>query len=140
VTDPFITGFQYSRPLQGTTISYGPLENKDLQYYYHPDATKGFSKRLDLYSLGIVLCEIGSWGLVMDWIPEDKKFKLQSREWSRDYMMNSVLEDLGWRMGKQHQSAVRTLLACRLPTDDDADLFAQQFYEKVLKPLDVCTA
>ncbi|RWA08863.1 hypothetical protein EKO27_g6229 [Xylaria grammica] len=47
-TDPFITGFQYSRPVDSHSLSRDPLGNGDLEHYYHPSAEKGFSRRIDL--------------------------------------------------------------------------------------------
>ncbi|OLN95463.1 hypothetical protein CCHL11_05176 [Colletotrichum chlorophyti] len=143
VTEPFITGFQYARRQNQASLSRGPLESKKLMHYYHPDAAAGFSKRLDLYSLGIVLCEIGRWATMPSRMPTQKLKKLSSREAWRNYILGSRLEELGWRMGEQYRSAVRVLLQCDLP-DDNSRLghafFAQEFQKKVLQPLSKCTA
>ncbi|KAB8252896.1 hypothetical protein BDV35DRAFT_335138 [Aspergillus flavus] len=56
-------------------------------------------------------------------------------------MLNNVVKDLGWRMGKLYQEAVKTLLESSLPSDDAGDaLFAQQFLERVIQPLSTCSA
>ncbi|KAJ5375500.1 protein kinase [Penicillium concentricum] len=139
--EPFITGFQYSRPQDAISLSRGPLEDTALDHYYHPDAHLGFSKVRDLYSLGVILCEIGRWALVADTVTERRKKKLTSRKAWQEYIINNVVEDLGWRMGYLYQSAVRTLLDSSLPTDDLGDaVFAQQFLERVIQPLSLCTA
>ncbi|KAI0141794.1 prion-inhibition and propagation-domain-containing protein [Xylariaceae sp. FL1272] len=143
ITDPFITGFQYSRPTTAHSLSRGPLENRELEHYYHPSADSGFSRRTDLYSLGVVLCEIGRWELVSDKVSERTKSKIGGRKGWRDYMIKKVLADIGWRMGDRYQSVVRTLLECRLPDDDyddDGGLFEQQYFEKVIQPLSACSA
>lgn len=146
VTDPFITGFQYSRPAGAQSLSIGPLENAELEHYYHPSASKGFSRRVDLYSLGVVLCEIGRWGLVGSTVSEGTRRKMVDRAAWRNYMVAKVLPDIGWRMGERYQSAVRTLLECRLPDDgddddgDDGGFFEQQYFEKVIQPLSACSA
>ncbi|KAI8635568.1 prion-inhibition and propagation-domain-containing protein [Xylariaceae sp. FL1651] len=145
VTDPFITGFQYSRPATAHSLSGGPLENSELEHYYHPSADKGFSRRIDLYSLGVVLCEIGRWGLVGDTVSERTRRKMIDRSAWREYMIGKVLVDIGWRMGEKYQSAVRTLLECRLPDDDgdgdeDGGFFEQQYFEKIIQPLSACSA
>ncbi|KAF3059576.1 hypothetical protein GL218_04342 [Daldinia childiae] len=135
VTEPFITGFQYSRPQEESSLSQSPLQNKTLEHYYHPDADRGFTKRLDLYSLGVVLCEIGCWSLV----PSSSKNKTRA-EW-RKRMLDTVRTELGWRMGSKYQGVVRTLLECELPSDDlGSEYFAMQFLEKVMKPLCYCNA
>ncbi|KAL0257601.1 hypothetical protein SLS55_008415 [Diplodia seriata] len=141
VTEPFITGFQYSRPLQAESFSQSPLEDKNLQHYYHPDADQGFSKKRDLYSLGVVLCEIGRWKMVVD-VPKDKMQKLPvNREGWRKHMTEKVAPDLGWRMGTKYQTAVMKLLKSDLPDDEEGDLFfAQQYTENVLDLLSACKA
>lgn len=142
LTDPFVTGFQYSRPEGASSLSRGPLENKELEYYYHPSAEKGFSRRTDLYSLGVVLCEIGRWGLVGDTVSERTRHKMVDRHAWQGYMLRKILTDMGWRMGDRYQRAVRTLLESRLPDDDpdDGGLFEQQYFEKVIQPLGTCSA
>ncbi|KAJ5173835.1 uncharacterized protein N7500_001766 [Penicillium coprophilum] len=139
--EPFITGFQYSRPQDAVSLSRGPFEDTALNQYYHPDAHLGFSKLRDIYSLGVILCEIGRWALVADTVTERRKKKLTSRKAWQEYMINHVVEDLGWRMGYLYQSAVRTLLDSSLPADDAGDaVFAQQFLERVIQPLSLCNA
>ncbi|OHW98393.1 protein kinase [Colletotrichum incanum] len=143
VTEPFITGFQYARQQNEASLSLGPLRNKSLMHYYHPDAVSGFSKRLDLYSLGVVLCEIGRWAVIPSQIPEKKLKRLKTKEDWRDYIFSSRLKELGWRMGKQYQEAVRVLLECDLPDDKSKlghALFTQEFQKKVLQPLSRCNA
>ncbi|GAW14647.1 hypothetical protein ANO14919_040500 [Xylariales sp. No.14919] len=142
-TDPFITGFQYSRPADSHSLSRGPLENSDLEHYYHPSAEKGFSRRIDLYSLGVVLCEIGRWGLVRSTVPDQARRKMVDRVAWRNYLVRKVLADIGWRMGEKYQSAVRTLLECQLPDDENGnsgEFFEQEYFEKVIRPLSACSA
>lgn len=142
LTDPFITGFQYSRPEGANSLSRAPFENKELEYYYHPSAEKGFSRRIDLYSLGVVLCEIGRWGLVGDTVSERTRHKMVDRHAWQGYMLRKILADMGWRMGERYQRAVRTLLESRLPDDypGEGGLFEQQYFEKVIQPLGACSA
>ncbi|KAI0856291.1 prion-inhibition and propagation-domain-containing protein [Xylaria cubensis] len=148
VTDPFVTGFQYSRPITADSLSRGPLENSELEHYYHPSVEKdAFSKRTDLYSLGVVLCEIGRWELVREKVSDRTRRKIVDRRGWRDYMLKKVMPDIGWRMGEKYQSVVRTLLECRLPDDDHDEegddhgsFFEQQYFEKVIQPLSACSA
>ncbi|KAI0544975.1 hypothetical protein F4679DRAFT_562993 [Xylaria curta] len=145
VTDPFITGFQYSRPTNSKSLSRGPLENCELEYYYHPSADQGFSRRIDLYSLGVVLCEIGRWGLVGNSVSRETQQKMVNREAWRKYLIKKMLPEMGWRMGEKYQCAVRTLLECRLPDDDEdydsnGGFFEQQYFERVIQPLSLCSA
>ncbi|OTB16020.1 hypothetical protein K445DRAFT_22338 [Daldinia sp. EC12] len=148
VTQPFITGFQYSRPQGESSIAYTPLADRSIEYYYHPDADRGFTKKRDLYSLGVVLFEIGRWIILTDLKTtktktkeKEKEKKPQDRSEWRDFMLKGPLVDLGWRVGDKYQSAVRALLECELPDDEiPHDYFAEQFLEKVMKPLSSCSA
>ncbi|XXG95561.1 Putative flavonol synthase [Hypoxylon texense] len=139
VTEPFITGFQYSRPQTATSLPFEITKHKSLQHYYHPDYrpnTDRFTKRFDLYSLGVVLFEIGRWGLLTDRRPPFVN-QIQSRE----YLLSKGLGDLGWRMGAVYQSVVETLLTCRLPDDSvDHEYFVKQYMDKIMRPLSTCNA
>ncbi|KAI0381294.1 hypothetical protein F5Y04DRAFT_79688 [Hypomontagnella monticulosa] len=136
LTEPFITGFQYSRPQGQNSLSYSPLMDNKLEYYYLPESMNGFTKRLDLYSLGVVLCEIGRWDLL-----GRKRGKITSQEKWREFITGDVLKDLSWRMGTKYQGAVRVLLNCELPGDELGDqVFAQEFLKKVMLPLSSCSA
>lgn len=142
VTEPFITGFQYSRLQDEGSLSYGPLENKELEYYYHPQADKGFSKQRDLYGLGVVLLEIGSWETMSKRVSESKKQTLTSRIAWQQYLLKMVNRELGFMMGEQYQQVVRVLLSSELPSDEeggtDDELFAISFKDKILQPLSLC--
>ncbi|ETS85791.1 hypothetical protein PFICI_03816 [Pestalotiopsis fici W106-1] len=137
--DPFVTGFQYSRPQSSESLSRGPLENKDLDYYYHPDVGRGFTKRRDLYGLGVILLEIGRWGLIADAVSE--RNRPQDRQAWHTFLMKKAVPDVGWRMGERYEKVVRVLLECKLPGDEhDKDFYFQQFQERVLEPLSSCSA
>lgn len=144
VLEPFVTGFQYSRPQNAASLPQGPLEDAALQHYYHPDVLqrRGFSKKRDLYGLGVVLCEVGRWSLVAS-ERTHRAFLAGDRAAWQTYMVDKVAEDLGWRMGRKYQGVVKTLLQCSLPDDGDTTddaLFAQQYLEKVVQPLSTCSA
>jgi hypothetical protein len=70
--DPFISGFDYSRPATNDDMTERPLDNPAADIYRHPSVQhKGnredasgrasYKKSFDLYSLGIVLLEIAYW-------------------------------------------------------------------------------
>ncbi|KAJ8105040.1 hypothetical protein OPT61_g10423 [Boeremia exigua] len=139
LTDPFITGFQYSRPQGRESFSRGPLEDDNLQYYYHPDADVGFTKVRDLYSLGVVLYEIGRWGLLGDSISPSRRATMTDRTAWQQYTMKASEAELNWRVGKIYHDVVRTLLRGDLQEDDDV-LFSQQYFSRVVQPLQACVA
>jgi hypothetical protein len=137
ILEPYITGFQYSRPEQTESITYRPGGDPDNDYYYHVAVANGFTKALDLYSLGVVLFEIGRWELLKHALPDNKKSRITQTVWTEKFLINYGVEDLGWRMGAIYAGVVRTLLECNLPQDDD-ELFAHEFFSKVIRQLDLC--
>lgn len=139
ITEPFITGFQASRKQDSTSLPLQAARNPEVEYYYHAEAENGFTKRLDLYGLGVVLCEIGRWELLVDALPAAKKDKLKNRKWATEFLTGSPLKDLGWRIGDIYREVVRTLLMQDLSDDTDV-FFAHEFFTKVILPLDRCTA
>lgn len=138
VTQPLVTGFQASRIQDAESLKQSPERDAEIEYYYHTDSTNGFTKKLDLYSLGVVLCEVGRWELLADAVPSEKKDKLKSRDWATKFIAGDPLTDLGWRMGERFRSVVRTLLLRELPDDND-DFFAHEFFTKIIMPLEMCT-
>ncbi|KAI4104323.1 MAG: hypothetical protein L6R37_003320 [Teloschistes peruensis] len=65
LSKPFLAGFEYIRPISGSTVGQ-PLDLSGKNVLYcHPDLQAEpnieFSKIHDLYSLGVVLLEIGLW-------------------------------------------------------------------------------
>jgi len=54
VTSPLLAGFVSARDNTMQSIGQRPTGQNELDYYYHPDVGGGFSKTLDLYSLGVV--------------------------------------------------------------------------------------
>lgn len=61
--DPYISGFEYSRPAQRDDLTQRPSNDPAADIYRHPSTQSGagFLKSFDLYSLGIVLLEIAYW-------------------------------------------------------------------------------
>ncbi|KAK7697267.1 hypothetical protein SLS64_013701 [Diaporthe eres] len=70
LSEPYITGFDYSRPVRSVSMSEGPGISLADDLYRHPNvqgftadggAGRGFRKRHDVYSLGLILTEIAYW-------------------------------------------------------------------------------
>ncbi|KAL1862576.1 hypothetical protein Daus18300_008536 [Diaporthe australafricana] len=67
--DIFLTGFEYARPADPSELTEAPSDNRLHDLYRHPstqfdiprDGRRGFQKVYDIYSLGVVLYEIGMW-------------------------------------------------------------------------------
>ena len=67
ITDPYITGYEYSRPEKDGETTTTAVEHADyLMLYVHPnyqgyEAKGTYRKTFDIYSLGIILLEIAYW-------------------------------------------------------------------------------
>jgi hypothetical protein len=71
--DPYISGFDYSRPATSDDMTERPTDNAYADIYRHPvvqstgnreeasSTRESYKKSFDLYSLGIVLLEIAHW-------------------------------------------------------------------------------
>lgn len=84
LANPYISGFEYSRPAARDDLTERPSDNLSVDIYRHPFVQQsahrgpGFRKSHDLYSLGVLFFEIAYWqpldeilGLDLD----DPKFK-----------------------------------------------------------------
>ncbi|MCJ1423912.1 hypothetical protein MMC29_001797 [Sticta canariensis] len=65
LSEPYLTGFTFSRIESPTEVSEQPSANPFSDIYRHPhtlgDPCVSFEKRMDLYSLGVVMVEIAEW-------------------------------------------------------------------------------
>lgn len=70
LSEPYLTGFDYSRPVASVSMSEGPGISLADDLYRHPNvqgfsadrtAGRGFRKHHDVYSLGLILTEIAYW-------------------------------------------------------------------------------
>jgi hypothetical protein len=72
LSDPIVSGFDYSRPAASDDMTERPTDNPSADIYRHPvvqssgnresvSPRNGFRKTYDIYSLGVVLAEIAFW-------------------------------------------------------------------------------
>lgn len=70
-SEPFLKGFEFSRPDSDPSIGRA-TDDVNLILYRHPErqgvARKGHQKKHDIYSLGVVLLEVGLWQSASDLI------------------------------------------------------------------------
>lgn len=68
LSKPYLVGFDISRPNQPGEVSEKPFSNNEDDLYRHPDykgsKPNSFQPPFDIYSLGIVLFEIGLWAAI----------------------------------------------------------------------------
>lgn len=125
---PYIAGFGYSKPADpaASTLEFSrPSAAHDL--YRHPEivrrrrnthnvSTVRHAQRHDLYSLAIVLLEIGLWEQIqMTW-----KAKYSLDEF-RDKLLRVYVPKLGHKMGAAYRDVVRDLLTRHLGEDGGGD-------------------
>lgn len=131
---PFLHGFDFARPNAKPSIGRY-VENIELDIYRHPDrqgeARDGHKKEHDLYSLGVVLLEIGLWGSSRDLVEHNTRIRQKTppkkgedikvtqedvKNWMADVMKNS----LAHHVGSIYRDAVRTCLTSEFGiTQDD---------------------
>ncbi|KAH7008412.1 hypothetical protein EDB80DRAFT_872214 [Ilyonectria destructans] len=61
IASPYFTGFSYARPDAPGEASMERPETSSLDFYRRPGSENGSSRYNDIYSLGVVLFEIGLW-------------------------------------------------------------------------------
>ncbi|KAL8689164.1 MAG: hypothetical protein Q9218_005101 [Villophora microphyllina] len=110
LTNPRVSGFEYSR-LDNDFTAGNPDFEIQRNIYRHPDRwdqpTESFSKIHDIYSLGVVLLEIGLWDPIVNF---DKGEPLRERYRDANTTKNRLLRHarkrLGFYAGEKYQSLV----------------------------------
>jgi hypothetical protein len=144
ITSPWITGFQYSRPAGDLSLEERPVDDPHLDIYNHPDVGLGWTKLKDIYSLGILLWEIGYWRPVYE-----TKFKKMSRQQVKDSLLGDLKGASGdmWYglVGKTYMDVVRCCLKGDFgvmsgQSEQEAKVLSTVFFQKVLRELETCKA
>lgn len=116
---PFLLGFEFSRPDRPATPSLELPKDRTCNDYRHPslwppataDAIPAtpirFKKQYDIYALGVVLLEIGTWSLVSS-VSGTRDIR-QPWAW-RDLLLQRA-KILGYLCGSVYQRVVETCLA-----------------------------
>lgn len=114
---PYLVNFEFSRPA-GSATQYASAAAEHLILYQHPDRLQRdpvkYTKKHDLFSLGIVLLEIGLWKTAkMMWESRDGAQTVAQGTYTgaRDVYLAIAKEELGQSMGERFQKAVISLLS-----------------------------
>lgn len=144
--NPYLVDFEYSRPEDAATlmVQYDSDLGKDL--YRHPDRQgpprSSFRRSHDLYSLGVVLLEIGVWQTAMSIYKEAsaqmKKGVYPSPRGIRNIFIDVAKRRVQHHMGPAYLDAVLYCLQGGTSSSTSAaEKFSMDFYEKVVQALDV---
>jgi hypothetical protein len=110
---PYFTGFASSRPDNRGEESSKSAAEREMALYCHPDV-QGFEGRevagyraiYDIYSLGTVLIEIGTWRSLSRWCPLHASPSLNFQR----LLLERVVPHLGASMGERYMITVRKCL------------------------------
>ena len=149
-TEPYLIGFEYSR--LETAESEATWDDDAVKNLYRHPERQGpplvtFTKRHDIYALGLVLLEIGLWRTLSD-IWEDSRDKMQkrtgkipplNRRLNVEYFTEAAKHNLAHSMGEAYARAVMTCLELHPDetNEEDEERQATAFYVNVLRNLDI---
>ncbi|KAL9581061.1 MAG: hypothetical protein Q9203_006047 [Teloschistes exilis] len=137
LSKPFLAGFEYIRPISGSTV--GQLSGKNV-LYCHPDLQEEsnieFSKIHDLYSLGVVLLEIGLWLTARQLLQQTRPPRPSTPAEIREEYIRKASSKLPLRMGKSYAEAVVACLESRhkhqaIRSDVFLNVFDQEIVQKL---------
>lgn len=125
--NPFLLGFSKSRALGDSSfVDNDPLNN----LYQHPDrwqpsSTVAHTAVYDLYSLGVILLEIGLWKGITDILKTahaNQKFDIKSWKGStvREFLLKWTPQ-LGFKAGSTYQQIVEVLLMSKQEDQDNSN-------------------
>ena len=159
ISKPYLIGFDISRPIQPEESSEQPLLHPDDNLYRHPSYQSGatphtFQPSFDLYSLGVVLFEIGVWrcAKVASQPATDKYGPEITPPNSEDIIIpekNGPVGQLKRSVGKKYRDAVLACLKMEFdgiwanPEEDREKLlhtYLDQVQDKVVDAIGVCRA
>ncbi|KAJ3737937.1 kinase-like domain-containing protein [Lentinula raphanica] len=139
----YLVGFGGARPQTSTSARY--TEN-DLvkRRYQHPErkgtSVEKFDIRHDMYSLGVVLIELGLQRLLSELNDQDgedigARKDQKGIEEDHTYLVNKSAHELRDIMGSKYVNAVLTCLTKSTQKEKTTDVLREEFYDDVLVPL-----
>lgn len=146
---PYLTGFEFSRPVAGVTRLAAHAVDIDHDVYRHPDRygppSAGFSKIHDIYSLGVVLLEIGLWQTARQIYDDIVKYDLKGNpppggvpaEKIKKAFLQDAKDRLAHRMGSSYQEAVISCLDGDWDEFVDSRDFTSEFQSCIVRKVDI---
>ncbi|KAI1324287.1 kinase-like domain-containing protein [Xylariaceae sp. FL0255] len=132
IKNPYLIGFEYSRPNLQDTLTTGPPEDNAHLDYCHPaylqDRTR-YQPEFDYYSLGLILLEIAFWRPLKS-ITSKFTEPDQSPEDLRRWLLDNPVSALKSRAGERYENAV---IACLSFPNSPQDLTHRQLHSRSLR-------
>jgi hypothetical protein len=137
IARPYLAGFEYARDVNMQSIGNRPTGKNSKDYYYHPDVVHGFTKSLDLYSMGVVLLEIAYWRRLGRKAADSGATTLEA---IREIFLKSAGSRLDAVVGTIYADVVRRCLNCSLQELSDEAEFACAMNTEIVMALEGCRA
>lgn len=110
---PYLVNFEFSRTAGGWS-NHASAAAKHLGRYQHPERSRGdpakYEKKHDMFSLGVVLLEIGLWKTAEE-MCQARDVPEGSQTSAREAYIALARDQLGQRMGESYKNAVVSLLS-----------------------------
>jgi len=147
IESPRILGFAYSRPTEDG-ISDLVKQDEELELYRHPGyqgrSPGSFRLRYDIFSIGMLLYEIGRWRPIMN---SYARYKGKDPEVTPASFAKTLVEnerrDLEFRMGTNYADATWRCLegsfGDKVDDSDEVEL-KLSYFNTVVRALDICQA
>ncbi|CAG8973486.1 hypothetical protein HYALB_00002811 [Hymenoscyphus albidus] len=139
--NPFLQGFEFSRPSSDPSIGR-PTDDVAFNVYRHPsrqgNSRKGHRKIHDIYSLGVVLLEIGLWQCAADIVYPSHKKPIPSGADMQKKLQTAVRDRLGHYMGEEYKDSVEKCLAASFDVkmdDENESQLTRMFQKKVINSI-----
>ncbi|KAG9257803.1 prion-inhibition and propagation-domain-containing protein [Emericellopsis atlantica] len=109
ISNPYLTGFDASRPEIETALSVAPRNPSITNLHRHPCSLRGLpaTKAYDVYSLGLVLLEIGLWKILQNY----HKTHYSAERWRDKIVLPVLVPNLGAKMGPRYRDVVEMCLS-----------------------------
>jgi hypothetical protein len=148
IRQPFVSGFEYSRPndAQELTLPQDGLGGDNFNPSQHPEVDRGpsgrtneyrYSRRYDIYSLGVILLEIAFWD---QWsqICRRSNGLILTRQNAQKELKSLVRTSVAHRMGMRYRNVILSCLNWPHVRESEAAADVDSFYLAVVKILDSC--
>ncbi|KAK6088281.1 hypothetical protein SCUP234_00769 [Seiridium cupressi] len=134
ISNPYLVGFDASRPDSDTEMSVASKNPSILDLHRHPRTLCGLSRKpycksYDIYSLGLVLLEIGDWKALQTYY----RPHYSAERWRDKIILPQLLPRLGAKAGRLYREVVER---CLTANDDITSEEAGQLMEEVVATLE----